>query len=285
MSPSNQQPAAIGFCRALLACCGLALALFGDLWHDSQLVNPNKTSTVAVVNQRPIIYTDADISSRRLWRLDFKQLSAAQQQSVIQILIDEELLLQRAESLDLLSTDPGLRKAAVAAAIDLVVTDYLAQPYTEQELQEFYQDQSAIFESSEKLAVDGLLIAQSVAMDRIEGLLDSGHSLDDIAQRVDSQYLLPRSLMPVHRLQSQLGSTTAAMVLGLQQGELSAPLHRPEGLVIFQVTRKQPSQLPDYQSIRESVVSEYQRRGREQALQRKLSQLRQSADISIAGGQ
>jgi parvulin-like peptidyl-prolyl isomerase len=75
------------------------------------------------------------------------------------------------------------------------------------------------------------------------------------------------------------------MVLGLQQGELSAPLHRPEGLVIFQVTRKQPSQLPDYQSIRESVVSEYQRRGREQALQRKLSQLWQSADISIAGGQ
>ena len=285
MDSSNHQPYAITISRALLACGGLALALFGDLWLDSQLDNSDQSNPVAAVNGRTIALDDANISSQRLWQLDFHKLSTEQQQSVIQVLIDEELLLQRAESLELVSTDPGLRKAAVAAAIDLVVTDYLAQPYTEQELQQFYLDHRAVFETSEKLAVDTLLISNSVTMDRIEGLLDSGHSLDDIAQRVDSQYLLPRSLMPVHRLQSQLGSTTAAMVLGLQQGELSAPLHRPEGLVIFQVTRKQPSQLPDYQSIRKSVVSEYQRRGRDQALQRKLSQLWQSADISIAGGQ
>ena len=74
------------------------------------------------------------------------------------------------------------------------------------------------------------------------------------------------------------------MMLELPPGEMSAPLQRPEGLVIFQVTQKQPSQLPDYQSIRYSVLSEYQRRGREQALQRKLAQLWQSANISIAGG-
>ena len=52
----------------------------------------------------------------------------------MQILIDQELLLQRAEKLDLLSTDPGLRKAAVAAAIDQVVTDFLAQPEKDQKL-------------------------------------------------------------------------------------------------------------------------------------------------------
>jgi len=284
MDPSNHQPYAMAISRALLACGGLALALFGDLWPDSQLDNSDKSSPVAVVNQRPIAFSDADISSQRLWQLDFHQLSTEQQQSVIQVLIDEELLLQRAESLELVSTDPRLRKAAVAAAIDLVVTDYLAQPYTEQELQQFYLDQRGVFETSEKLAVDALLISNSVTMERIESLLTSGHSLNEIAQRVDSQYFLPRSLIPAHRLQSQLGATAAAMVLELPPGEISAPLPRPEGLVIFQVTQKQPSQLLDYRSIRDSVVSEYQRRGREQALQRKLAQLWQNADISIAGG-
>ncbi|MGB0669709.1 MAG: peptidyl-prolyl cis-trans isomerase [Porticoccaceae bacterium] len=285
MDPSNHQPYAITISRALLACGGLALALFGDLWPDSQLDNSDQSNPVAVVNQRPIALEDANISSQRLWQLDFHQLSTEQQQSVIQVLIDEELLLQRAESLELVSTDPGLRKAAVAAAIDLVVTDYLAQPYTEQELQQFFLDQRGVFEISEKLAVDALLISSSVATASIETLLAAGHSLNEIAQRVDSQYLLPRSLMPAHRLQSQLGATAAAMVLQLPPGEISAPLQRPEGLVIFQVTQKQPSLLPDYWSIRDSVVSEYQRRGREQALQRKLAQLWQSADISIAGGQ
>jgi len=284
MDPSNHQPYAMAISRALLACGGLALALFGDLWPDSQLDNSDQSSPVAVVNQRPIAFSDADISSQRLWQLDFHQLSTEQQQSVIQVLIDEELLLQRAESLELVSTDPRLRKAAVAAAIDLVVTDYLAQPYTEQELQQFYLDQRGVFETSEKLAVDALLISNSVTMERIESLLTSGHSLNEIAQRVDSQYFLPRSLIPAHRLQSQLGATAAAMVLELPPGEISAPLPRPEGLVIFQVTQKQPSQLLDYRSIRDSVVSEYQRRGREQALQRKLAQLWQNADISIAGG-
>lgn len=285
MRPGNLQPHAITAGRAALACTGLALALFAGSLAESLTDKQAKSSLVAKVNQRSIAAKEVDISSQRLWGLYFDQLSIKQKKSVVQIVIDEELLLQRAERLQVVATDPGLRKAAVTAAIDKVVTGFLAQSQTEKALQQFYVDHSSLFETSEKLAVDALLISNPTQIQVAKTMLASGQSLNEIAEHLNSDYLLPRSLLPAHTVHHQLGVSIAKMVFALEEGERSAPVQRAEGLYLFQLRQRQSPQLPPYESIRDSVVLEYQRRGREKALNSKLTQLRQSAEITIAGGQ
>ena len=289
MRPSSLQCHAITAGRAVLACSGLALALFAGSLSETEIyktrANQEITRPLVTVNLRAIGSTDADIASQRLWGLNFNQLSIEQQQSVVQIVIDEELLLQRAERLQLVSTDPGLRKAAVAAAIDQVVNNFLAQPTTDKALQQFYLDHNSLFETAEKLALDALLINSPIQIQQANAMLASGQTLTQIAEHLNSDYLLPRSLLPAHVLYRQLGPSMAKIVQALEEGEHSEPIQRVEGLYIFHLSHRQAPELPPYQSIGDSVALEYQRRGREQALDTKLSQLRKRADITIAGGQ
>ena len=55
-----------------------------------------------------------------------------------------------------------------------------------------------------------------------------------------------------------------------------------QGLYIFQISQRQAPVLPRYEAIRNSVLLEYKRRGRDQALNSKLDQLWHSAQIIVA---
>ncbi|MDG1165803.1 MAG: peptidylprolyl isomerase [Porticoccaceae bacterium] len=276
---------AIAASRALLACLGLTLALFGGRLIEPQAHEGQMSSLLAKVNQKPISAFNADNTSQRLWGRPFAQLNNQQQQTLVQVLIDEELLLQRAESLDIASTDPGLRKTVVAAAVDQIVAEFLNRPVTEAELQQFYQDQSSVFETPTKVAVDGLLIKKPAQIQQAKSMLALGHSLAYIADLLQLDYLLPRALLPIHSLHRQLGGSMANTALMLEQGEISAAIQRPEGQYFLQVTQVQQPKLLPYKTIRNTVLLEYQRRGREKALESKLGQLWEHAHIQIAGAQ
>jgi hypothetical protein len=282
MLPSDLQHHALSACRGTLASLGLALALLGPSVAGPQESQKNSPNPVALVNQQPIAVKEADILSQQLLKLRFDQLNSEQQQSVMQILIDQELLLQRAEKLDLLSTDPGLRKAAVASAIDEVVTDFLAQPPTETLLQQFYLNQSSVFETPERVAVDALLVKSPAGIKDAKTLLASGSNTTQIAERLDLDYLLPRSLLPIHMLHRQLGTSLASALLEFKQVGQTQAINLDQGLYIFQISQRQAPVLPRYEAIRNSVLLEYKRRGRDQALNSKLDQLWHSAQIIVA---
>src|SRR5262245_3154740 len=58
---------------------------------------------------------------------------------------DEELLVQRAAEIELVTADRGVRKALVRAAIDAAVRDAAAHPPSERELRSFHAEHAARF--------------------------------------------------------------------------------------------------------------------------------------------
>ena len=109
--------------RGLIASAGLLIALLGATLSQQPL--SSDSSIVALVDQRPISIEDADGLATELWALPYNKLSAEQRSSTVQLLIDQELLLARAEVLGLIATDPGLRKVMAAAVIDQITNNFL----------------------------------------------------------------------------------------------------------------------------------------------------------------
>ena len=103
-------------------------------------------------------------------------MTSGQQRSIVELLVDEELLLQRAESLQLATTDPGLRKIMVAAAIEQVVSEFRRQPITEEQLLAFYRAHRSIFEAPIKFAVDAVRLGPEVDVPAVEALLAEGRT-------------------------------------------------------------------------------------------------------------
>jgi hypothetical protein len=124
----------------LLAAVGLVLALVG-----ARIEQPHDGTgeTLAWVNERPVTRDQLGHAQRRLNR-GGGSLGEAELRSVINMLIDEELLLQRAETLGVVDTDPGVRKAIVQASIDRIVDEFSARPVGPGQLEKFYRGHQAV---------------------------------------------------------------------------------------------------------------------------------------------
>lgn len=266
--------------RILLALLGLALALF-----SSKSVQPpyQEGEVLAWVNQQPVTSGQLTFAMDRLTGGSPGSLSAAQRQAISELLIDEELLLQRAESLGIHGTDPGVRKAIVQAVIDSVVENFLAEPVDSQRLKLFYQQHAAVFGRPVRVAVEVLRFTNLPDAERAHAALLSGAAFADVGRTANARTIpqLPSSPLPVYVLQRYLGSRLTDIALSLEQGEVSDPVKRSNGVYLLHTRAVTPSVVPDFNEIREEVEAEYRHRGRETALEKTLVNLWRSADIDF----
>ena len=271
-APIFQYPLNAG--RALIALAGLSIALIGS---DLDLKSKSAADNVLVsVNQQPITFQQLNFASRRITGSSAEKLDAEQKNTIVKLLIDEELLLQRAELLGIASADPGIRKALARAVISQTVTEFLDRPIDEQQLQTFYLEYRALFAQPLRLEL------QAYKFERMEQAQQAFASAEIPAHQPS---LLPASALPAHMLRRYLGNPLADIALTLTEGETTAPLQRPDGIYLLHLIAKQPEQISPLTEVRPQVEAEYRRRGRDMALQTRLVTLRQQAQITVDSDQ
>ena len=272
VAPIFQYPLNAG--RALIALAGLSIALIGS---DLDLKSKSAADNVLVsVNQQPITFQQLNFASRRITGSSAEKLDAEQKNTIVKLLIDEELLLQRAELLGIASADPGIRKALARAVISQTVTEFLDRPIDEQQLQTFYLEYRALFAQPLRLEL------QAYKFERMEQAQQAFASAEIPA---DQRSLLPASALPAHMLRRYLGNPLADIALTLTEGETTAPIQRPDGIYLLHLIAKQPEQISPLTEVRPQVEAEYRRRGRDMALQTRLVTLRQQAQITVDSDQ
>ena len=260
--------------RALIAFAGLSIALIGsDL--DFQSI-PAADNVLVSVNQQPITVQQLNFAAQRITGSSAEKLDEEQKNTIVKMLIDEELLLQRAELLGIASADPGIRKALARAVISQTVTEFLDRPIDEQQLQTFYLEYRALF--AQPLRVE----LQAYKFERMEQAQQAFASAEILA---DQRSLLPSSALPAHMLRRYLGNPLANIALTLTEGETTAPIQRPDGIYLLHLIAKQPEQISALTEVRPQVEAEYRRRGRDMALQTRLVTLRQQAQITVDSDQ
>jgi len=260
--------------RSLIALAGLSIALIGsDL--DFQSI-PAADNVLVSVNQQPITVQQLNFAAQRITGSSAEKLDEEQKNTIVKMLIDEELLLQRAELLGIASADPGIRKALARAVISQTVTEFLDRPIDEQQLQTFYLEYRALFAQPLRLEL------QAYKFERMEQAQQAFASAEIPAHQPS---LLPASALPAHMLRRYLGNPLADIALTLTEGETTAPIQRPDGVYLLHLIAKQPEQISPLTEVRPQVEAEYRRRGRDMALQTRLVTLRQQAQITVDSDQ
>ncbi len=265
----------------LLALFGLGLAMAG-----ASVPRPAEPSDKAVlwVNDQPITITQLAYVEERLTEGRAVRLTEVERRSMIELLIDEELLLQRAESLGVVENDPGVRKAIAHAAISEVVEEFLARPVDQEMLEQFYRDHSAVFERPARLAISVLRFDSLLAAERAHANIESGGMWADIVAGQEAETIrnLPSSPLPVHVLRRYLGPGLASVALTLKSGEISHPVESGGRAHLLKANTVLAATVPEFSEIAPVVREEYLSRGREQALADKLEKLWQAANIQFS---
>ena len=221
------------------------------------------------------------------------QLADAQTQNpnvskneLLNLLIDNKLLLLRAEELGLVQSDKVIRKAIVQRIVEQEVHKVLQAQPDETDLVSFYQAQQTRFTSPNQFQVkiarfnqDDNQCSQAKTVKRI---WDESTTLSaDWHHNIVNQPL-ESSLHSETLVYRQLGNQLAQQLSTLQTQEMSVPIYTNQGCILMLLVNKLEPQVPPYIEVKDQVLAEYRITLRRKALSDLLNRLRNDADIHIA---
>ncbi len=268
------------FWLTLAAAGGIALAGFGLL----ETPPPPPPQAAAIVNERviPSAVYDAALASFAASRRSI--MSDADKRHVLNRLIDEELLFQKAGEIELAASDRLLRASIVQAMIALILQNNIAEP-DERQLADFYDDNRQIFARKPLFNLAHLYLApaHTARAERVsEFLANNGAFAEAKARFADPQPApLPQALLPQTSLSYYLGAALAARAATMKPGEIIGPVVQEDGTHFLFLNASSPSQIPPFAEIRDEVAARWRRQQDDMYLRRELDRLRRQAQVHI----
>ena len=258
------------------ALAGLLAAGYGILRQaDSGGVLP--ANAVARVNDQVI---SRDRYERALARLVTYDAADDEQDLLLQRLVDDELLVQRALELGMVRSDTAVRNAMVDSLIASVTAEADAASPTDEELERYLADNTERFSFVASVAVAAWQTDdESIAQSFITSLRNDGEApISDLIAAIPD---LPPGLMAVEILRDYVGPGIAAAAADMPVGSSAVFARRGRWLVV-QVLEKKTTAYNDLNSIRNRVLLDFRRRQAEQTLRDYIDELRHRADVHMA---
>ena len=266
--------------RASIGLLGLLLLLVGS---NTQINWQNQPiDTVVLVNQQPVTESALKFARQRSGRFMVDVPVQDRDKQLLQRLIDDELILQRAEELGILQADPGIRKLLARSAIDTVVRESQALLIKEPELIAFYNDHQAVFQQPQRITLQAAQFDDLEMANISRNAVLLGDSLKKTVSLGGGKILpIPVSPLPKHMLIRYLGISLTDLALGLSATQISQPIVQGDNIYLLQVIENQPATLMPFEQVRETVMTELISRQRRDSLTTTLEELKQTASIQF----
>jgi hypothetical protein len=266
--------------RASIGLLGLLLLLVGSNTQISWQNQP--IDTVVLVNQQPVTESALKFARQRSGRFMIDVPVQDRDKQLLQRLIDDELILQRAEELGILQADPGIRKLLARSAIDTVVRESQALLIKEPDLIAFYNDHQAVFQQPQRITLQAAQFDDLGMANISRNAVLLGDSLKKTVSLGGGKILpIPVSPLPKHMLIRYLGISLTDLALGLSATQISQPIVQGDNIYLLQVIENQPATLMPFEQVRETVMTELVSRQRRDSLTTTLEELKQTASIQL----
>ena len=237
---------------------------------------------------------DAEIS-RAKYMLQLEGLSSdkrnpltqKEREYVLERMIEEELLIQRAMDLGMFSSNTMIRGTVVQQMIDFIIEDNSLISINEGELEEFYESNKGFFTSADKLWVRQIYFSDPetekalfLANKAFKNLLN--HESFDKVQETGSKtaLLIPDTLMTLSKLREYIGPSLMQLASKLQPGEFTSPKKVPGGFKIIFLVDREDASPPKFNSVRDQVKAEFMKRRDDNSLRQYLENLKDWYDIT-----
>ena len=280
------------------AAAGLALALHSAV---ERAATPMAPGFVATVNDRPIERVALDQALISLSKDRKRPPDADERARVLERLIDEELLVQRALELELERTVPAARAALVDAVMSLITLEAASRPMTDRDLARHFENNSERFAPPPVFAIDRMLFADGPATSSApaptperppamararaaHAALEQGRPWPEIADELSDPPIvtMPAELQPARTWAELIGPSALAAARKLPRHGHSAVLPASGGFQIIRVTNVQTLRVGGHAENRDAVKASLERDRADAAVREQLARLRGRAHIEYA---
>jgi parvulin-like peptidyl-prolyl isomerase len=271
------------------AAAGVALAAWGLLGTDTTGA-PLPEGVVASVNGA-LIRTDDWARLVEGVESDTREKASPElRRRVLDRMIDEELLVQRAVELGLVDTDRRVRADLTQAMIQSIVVETQDDSPEPEELRRFYEEEAAFFTQPGRVRAAQVFFrvrstaeeASSAARaEAAHARLLAGEPLAAVRAELGDEEVspLPDALLPPAKLREYVGPTALRAVMGLEPGAVSEPVRSGTGYHVFVLVEREEAALPPLEEIEPHVRAEWIRRAGDRALRGYLDDLRDQAAV------
>jgi|GEM_PF-1173980 len=253
---------------------GLTLSIMGSGFKTS-LSNIDQP-WLAKVNGHYITEQDYKLSKEKL-------AGKLPEEQILSLMIDNALLIQRAQELGLIDSDRVVKKAIVHSTVEKLVHKAIAQDPSDATLKGFYQKNKNLFTHPDKFK-----IRMANHQTGNDALCQQDELVDDQG-KVNQQWFDQEIQHPANQgfisqvlLHRHFGPSIAEHITRLQKGQLSKSFMSEGSCLSFILADRQSSQLANFENIKTKVLGEYRSQKRRKTLSDLLDQLKQNSDIQLA---
>ena len=214
-------------------------------------------------------------------------LSQEDRDFVLERMIEEELLIQRAKDLGLLSTNTMVRGTIVQQMINSIISGNNIVDIKENDLRNFYNDNKSFFTSADRLRVRQLYFSDSdknKASEKAEEvflyLLEGGDFTSASKMSDSSAMRIPDTLITLGKLREYLGPSLTKVAQNMKPGEFTEPKRVINGYKILFLIDRVDAPIPEFSSIKDQVRSEFMKRRDDLALRNYLDDLKNWYEVT-----
>ena len=261
---------------------GISLALFSSI-RDTNFDNSSdwaaKVGGAEISKEKYLLQLEGLNSDKRV------PLNKEDKAFVLERMIEEELLIQRAKDLGLFSTNTMIRGTVVQQMINMIISENSLDIVSNSELELFYNKNKGFFTNADRLRLKQIYFSEEKgsALERAENLyleLIKGKNIDQIDLEGDKSALeIPDVLMTLTKVREYIGPSLMQVAKMLQTGEFTTPKKVIGGYKIIILLERKDALSPKFEVVRERVKSEYKKRKDDQALRDYLNKLKKWYEI------
>ena len=261
---------------------GISLAIFSSIQDTNFEVDKNwvaRVGDIEISREKYLLQLEGLNLDKRA------PLKEEDRAFVLERMIEEELLIQRAKDLGMFSTNTMIRGTIVQQMINMIISENSLDIVSTSQLKEFYEANKGFFTSADRLRLKQIYFSDEKggALERAQNAylyLVQGNNLDVIDSKSDESALeVPNTLMTLSKVREYIGPSLMQLAKMLKPGEFTSPKKVIGGYKIIVLLERRDASPPDFKEIRDRVKSEYQKRKDDEALRDYLNKLKKWYEI------
>lgn len=206
---------------------------------------------------------------------------------VLERMIEEQLLIQRAKDLGMFTSNNMIRGTVVQQMINFIISNNSLTTVDDKDLEKFFLKNKGFFTNANRLRIKQIYFSDknpALALEKANEaftLLFSGKSFAEVLKLgSESALVVPDTLMTLSKVREYIGPSLMQLAQSLRPGEFTRPKKVVDGYKIIYLVDREDAKTPKFSSIKDLVRSEFIKRRDDQSLREYLDDLKNWYDIS-----
>lgn len=250
------------------AVAGIALAAVGSVNSENDVFPQD---ALAVVNGAVISENQLKAKIDQIEKAREAALNESQKAELLESLVNEQLLLERAEELGLAESDATVKATIIDAFKEFIISEKEGAEVGEDDLRAFYDENIQRYTPSPKYLISAYLAKADFG---------DGVTADTLKANAEAIEMPDRPL-PAGLLRRYLGKDASAQIAQAQVGEIAGPYKRVGDnlyMIVDEIEQQSPRSFGDVKAL---VQADYTRIEGEKLFAEYVEKLRAEADIRV----